>query len=814
MGVITQDMRYGMRVLRKNPGFALASILILAVGIGANTAIFSLVNAVLLRQLPFKNSDQLVWIWARRVDRDKAFFSIPDFIDFRDRNQTLEQIVAFGNWGANLTDRGDPERFLGARISANAFQMLGINAVVGRTLLPEDDLPGSPRVVVLSYGLWQRRFAGEWPMSTNTLTLNGDSYTVLGVLPPDFVLPGTDAELAIPLSPETDPRRTERGANFLRAFGRLKPGFTPQQAQSDLDVIALDLQRLYPDTNAKKITPRVLPLFQEIVGTYNVALMMLLGAVGLVLLIACLNLANLMLARASARHKELAIRAAMGATRRRLIQLVLTESFLIALPGGVLGLLLAYWGLKFLIALSPANLPRANEINIDGRVLAFTLAVSLLSGLIFGLLPGIQASKVNLNNELKAEGRGTTGSRLSNRTRNLLVVSEVALSLILLINAGLLAKSFLRIQEVSAGFDTDKLLLVRLSLPQARYKDRDSVKIFYDNVSRRVGELDGVKSVSLANVLPLSGMNVRSEFSIVGRPPLSPTDMPASQSRWVSPGYFETMQIPLKRGRDFTEYDNERSREVVVIDEALAERYWPGEDPIGTHLRVTYDGEPAPREVEVIGIVGNVKHVGLDDEPTATFYAPFLQIPEHSVSFFTVNMSLTIRTASEPLALATLVRQEVKAVDKDVPASNIRTMDQFLSASVAPRRFNVQLLTIFAVTALLLAIIGIYAVISYSVANRTQEIGIRMALGARPLDVLKLVVGHGLKLVIIGVLVGLAGAYVLTRAVSALLFGVGSADLATFAITPLALMIVALVACYIPARRAARVDPANALRAQ
>ena len=812
MGTLMQDLRYGLRVLLKNPGFMAVAILTLALGIGFNTAIFSMVNSVLLRQLPFQNPEQLVWIWATRIDRDKAFFSIPNFIDYRDQNQSLEQMAAFANWGANLTDGGNPERLQGVRVTSNAFQMLGIGAAVGRTLLPEDDQPTSQRVAVMTYGLWQRRFGGDQSVIGKRLTLNGDGYMVVGVLPQSFILPETEAEIFTPLVLDSDPRRTERGSNFLRAFARLKQGVTRQQAQSDLAAISEHLRQQYPDDNAKMTAPKAFALRDELVGSYQTALLLLLGAVGLVLLIACSNLANLLLAKASSRRREVAVRMALGASRRRLIRQLLTESLVLALLGGGLGLFLALWGVDFLLALSPVNLPRMQEIAIDRGVLAFTIGISLLAGLGFGLTPALQASRVNLNEDLKAEGRGSSGGLRRNRTRSLLVISEVALSLVLLIGAGLLVKSFMRLQQVSPGFSTSNLLLVRLSLPQANYSSPQAVTAFYQKLAPRIESLPGVEGVGVANVLPLSASNVRTDFSIVGRPPLSPTEMPGAQNRWVSPGYFQTMRVPLLKGREFTEQDGAESPGVVVIDEALARRFFkPDESPLGFHLRID-DGAGQPREVEIVGVSGDVKHFGLDDEPTPTLYAPVYQVPKGSVSFLISNMSLLVRTASDPLAQAAAVRREVQDVDKDVPASSTRTMEQFLSASVAPRRFNVLLLGIFAGTALLLAAIGIYGVIAYSVTQRTHEIGVRMALGAKRSDVLKLVVGEGLRLAFIGVATGLVAALFLTRLMSSLLYGVSTTDPTIFAGIPLLLIIVALAACYLPARRATKVDPMVALR--
>lgn len=810
---LLQDLRYAIRGFRKAPGFTTFSVLALALGIGANTAIFSMVNAILLRQLAFKNPEQLVWIWSTRTDRDKAFFSIPDFVDYQEQSKSLEQMVAFANWGANLTGAGDPERLTGIRVTANVFKMLGVEAAVGRSLLPEDGTPESQHAVVISYGLWQRHFGQDRGTVGKTILLNGDSYTVVGVLPQNFVFPGAEADVAIPLVLATDPRRSDRGANFLRVIARLKPGYTPEQAQAEMNSISQQLQQLYPATNAKKTPPKVFALHSEMVGGYQAALMMLLGAVALVLLIACANLANLQLSRASARHREFAIRGALGASRMRLIRQQLTETTLIGLTGGALGLLLAWRGIKFLMGLSPANLPMADQVGIDFGVLAFTLLISLFAGLLFGLVPALQASKVDINKELRSSGKGMDDAGQRNRARSMIMVSEIAISLVLLITAGLLVKSLLRLQEVSPGFDGDNLLLVRLSLPPAKYSNREAVTVFFDRILPEIGNLPGVRSVAAANVLPLSGMNVRNDFTIVGRPPLSATDIPAAQSRWVTPGYFQAMGIQIVRGREFTQHDNSRAPGVVVVDEALAQRYWPNENPVGVHLKID-DGSQKQSDVEIVGVARNVKHVGLDEEPTATFYGPIAQIPENNVSFLAANCSLAIRTQGSARSLEAPVKNVMQSVDKEVPLSNMRTMDQFLSASMAPRRFNVLLLMIFACVALILAVTGVYAVMSYSVSQRLQEIGIRLALGAQAKDVLKLVLGRGLKLVLIGAAIGVVGGFIATRFLSSLLFGVSAADPVVFLLTPLILLPVALSACYIPARKATKVDPIIALRAE
>jgi putative ABC transport system permease protein len=810
---LLQDVRTSIRMLRKKPGFTILAALALALGIGANTAIFSVVNAVLLSPLPFEEPERLVWIWSTRTDRDKAFFSIPDFIDSRERNQTLEQMVAFANWGANLTGAGEPERIQGVRITPNAFQALGAQAIAGRALLPEDGRSGE-RVAVLSHGLWQRRFGASKDVIGSKLSLSDDSYTVVGVLPADFIFPGTEAEseIAIPLSLETDPRRSERGSNFLRVFGRLKPGVTLEQARADLAGINDLLRQQYPEANAKKTAPRVLSLHDEVVGSYRAALLVLLGAVGFVLLIACSNLANLLLVRASARHKEIAVRVALGATRTQVIRLLLTESLALAILGGLLGIFLASWGIDLLVALSPAELPRATGIGMDGPVLGFTLTISLLSGLIFGLVPALQASNVDLIEELKGTTRSSTAPAAHNRTRSLLVVAEVAISLVLLTGAGLLVKSFRNLQSVSPGFEAENLLSVRLSLPQTKYSKPEAVENFYQKIVPRIESLSGVETVGAANVLPLSAMNVRADFTIVGRPPLSQTEVPAAQNRWVSPSYFQTLRIAVLKGRQFTEMDTPRGQGVVMIDKSLADRYWPGADPLGAHIKID-DAAPAPpREVEIIGVVENVKHFGLDEEPTATVYAPLSQIPQGQVSFFINRMSLVVRTSFDPLALADAVRHEVRAIDGEVPTSYVRSMEQFVSAAVAPRRFSLLMLAIFSAMALLLATSGVYAVISYAFSQRTHEIGVRLALGAQTMDVLRLVIGHGLKLVLTGVALGLVGAFALTRVLSGLLYGVTATDPVTFVLVSLLLTILALAACAVPAWRATKVDPGVALR--
>jgi predicted permease len=808
---LSQDLKYGLRSMRRAPGFTVVAVLTLGLGIGANTAIFSLVNAILLRQLPFKNPEQLVAVDSKRTDPGKHPFTIPDFIDYRDQNQTLEQIAAFANWSASLTGSGEAERVQGMRISANAFQLLGVEAVVGRVLVPEDDTPGRQNVLVLSHGLWQRRFGADPRLVGQTLSLNGHSYTIVGVLPPQFIFPIREAELAVPLAPDADPWRSARtSTNFLRAIARLKPGVTSAQAEADLNSIAGRLRQQYPVANENKLGMTLTPLNEVVVGDYRHALWMLLGAVGFVLLIASINLASLSLARASTRHREMAIRTAHGATRWRLIRQMTTENLLLALSGGLIGLLLAWWGINFLLALSPAGMPRLSEVGLDARVLVFTLVVSLLSGLIFGILPAVTASRVDLNEELKSGGRGGNDGTARNRVRSFLVVAEIAISLVLLLSAGLLIKSFSRLQEVRPGFESENLLAVRLSLPRTRYANRDALISFDDQLQPLLEALPGVSAVGAVSALPLSGTRASIEFTIEGRQ--SPqNEVWRSDYRIASNGYFRAMKIPLLRGREFSEQDNARTTPVAIVSETLARRFWPDGNPVGARLSID-DNNQGPRPVEVVGVVGDVKHLSLEDEPTPHVYLPLRQLHEDGVVWMTNNQYWLIRSQVSPLSLTSAVQREIRKVDPDVPASNIKTMEQYLSDSVSPRRFNLWLLTVFAAAALVLATVGIYGVMSYSVAQRTREIGVRMALGAQRRDILRMVVGHGMLLAVMGLAAGLVGALALSRLMGGLLYQVSTTDPATYILLTFFLLLVTLAACLVPARRATKVDPMVALR--
>ena len=813
MGSLWQDLSYGVRAILKQPGYTAVAALALALGIGANTAIFSLVNSILLRQLPFRQPEQLVGVFSSRGDSAKHPFNLPDFIDYREQNRTLSGIAAFANWSANLTGQGEPERLQGLRISANAFELLGVEAAVGRALMPDDDTPGQQRVVVLSYGLWQRRFGADPQLVGKTLILNGAGYTVVGVLPPQFFFPIREAELAIPLAPDADPWRGVRNStNFLRGVARLRPGVTSAQAEADLTEVADQLRRQYPLTNAQKVGVALSPLDEEVVGGFRLALWLLLGAVGAVLLITCVNLANLALARATARHREMAIRAALGATRRRLIQQLTVESFLLALLGGGAGLLLAFNGIDLLLAVSPETLPRSAEVGVDFRVLIFTLALSLLAGVILSLVPAWKATRVDLNEQLKENGRGASGSAGQSRVRNVLVISEIAVSLVLLIGAGLLVKSFGRLQAVNPGFSPENVLTVRLSLPKAHYTNRASFTAFYESLRPRLESLPGVETVGFVSALPLSGVFASIPFTVEGQDS-SKDQAQRADYRIVDAGYFHALEIPLMAGREFNERDTAEMSPVALISQSLARRYWPANSPIGARLLID-DNDQGPRPVEIVGVVGDVKHLSLDGEPAPHIYLPVHQTHEDGVVWLTNNQYWLLRTTVDPMTLAAAVHSEIQEVDRDAPASNIRTMEQYLSASISPRRFNLWLLTVFAGAALVLAASGLYGVISYGVAQRRHEIGIRVALGAQAADVLKLVVGQGMGLAIIGVALGLVAAFALTRVMNSLLYSVSATDPSTFIVIASLLTLVALLACYIPARRATKVDPVAALRSE
>jgi putative ABC transport system permease protein len=798
MQALWQDLRFGARMLLKNPGFTLIAIITLALGIGANTAIFSVVNSVLLRPLPYEAPDRLVYVWDSNPTAGFPRFasSPPNFADWRQQQQSFEYLAAFLGWSFNLTGRGEPERLQGARVSAEMFPLLGVKPLLGRTFSPEEDKAGKNRVALLSQALWRRRFAEDRNVIGQSITLNGESYTIIGVIPPGFRVP-SQSEVWIPGGFDD---LTRRGNHMLGVIGRLKQGVTLAQAQTDMQTIASRLEQQYPDTN-KGWGVQLVSLFDVVVGDVRLALWVMLAAVGFVLLIACVNVANLLLARAATRQREVAIRVALGAGRWRIVRQMLTESVLLALAGGVLGLLLSVWGVELLTSLSAGRIPRVEEIGLDHRALWFTLLVSLLTGLVFGLAPALQSSKPDLNESLKESGKGGETGRRGNRARSLLVVVEIAMSLVLLIGAGLLFKSFLRLQQVKLGFQPENVTTAQISLPPAKYADRQQRNSFFQNLLQQLSAAPGVQSAGVVDPLPLAGDSVW-EFFIEGGPLLPNGGGQNTNFRRCTPDYFRTMSIPLLQGRLFTDRDTAESEQVVIINETLRRRFFPNADPLGK--RIAFDGANGPWHT-IVGVVGDVRHSGLEQEAGLELYRPFAQTPTRSVT-------LVVKSSLDPGSVVASIRREVSSLDAEQPIHSIRPMTEIVARDIAPERFNLTLLAVFAAVALLLALIGVYGVMSYAVTQRTREIGVRIALGAQSRDMLKLVVGQAMWLVLAGVASGVGGALALTHLMKKLLFEVESSDPLTFIAVSLLLTVVALLACWIPARRAAKVDPMIALR--
>ena len=801
-----QDLRYGVRVLLRKPGFTVIAVAALALGIGANTAIFSAVNAILLRPLPYDDPERLVWIWQHNLASDiqQEPISFPNFSDYREQNQVFEDVAAFTRWRPILTTDGEPERIVGEQVSASLFPVLRVQAAAGRTFLPEEDRPGNNNVVILSHELWERHFGSDKEVIGKTVTLNGAPHTVVGVMPNGFRHPAPDAqrppELWAPLG--MDASLAHRRRDFLDVIARLKPTASIEQARAEMETISARLDQQYPDANAGW-GATIIPLHERFVGDVRSAMLVLLGAVAFLLLIACANVANLLLVRLTARQKEIAIRKALGATRGRLVRQFLTESLLLALAGGLLGTLLAVFGINILIALSPGNIPRIGEASLDVRVLGFTLGLSLLTGIIFGLAPALNASNPDLNESLKEGGKNPGQGASGGRLRNLLMVFEVSMALLLLIGAGLMVKSFLRLQQVDPGFNPERVLTVELALPRSKYKEPHQVLPFYNEVVSRIEVLPGVQAAAAVSALPLGGRVAVLNLEIEGRPRLPAGHVIGAEWQVVSPSYFRTMGIPLLKGRLFTDQDVEGATGVIVINDVMADRYWPNEDPTGKRISLV-DAQTGPY-LTVIGVVGNVRQVTLDSEPYPQMYEAYSQNPRWGAA-------LVVRTSNDPMSIVSAVRTQVSALDRDQPLYNVRSMGDVLADSVSRQRFNTLLIGIFTAVALVLAAVGIYGVISYSVSHRSHEIGIRMALGARQADILKMVIEHGLKLALVGVGLGLVAAFVLTRVMSNLLYGVSAIDPFTFAIGAIILVGVAVIACYIPARRATKVDPMIALR--
>jgi len=810
MADLWQDLRYGLRMLAKIPGFTAVAMLTLALGIGANTAIFSMVNAVLLRPLPYSEPDRLVRVVSVRL-RDGADdnVSYPDFVDWRARNHVFEGLAVFRTGGFTLTGMGTALRLNGAVVSAELFKLLRVAPSLGRPFLPEEDKPGAVSgtdAVILSHGLWQSQFGTDPSVLGRTIKLNGKSFTVVGVSPPGFQFPiQTDVpDLWTTIAVDGAGKEsmiTQRGAHYLDVIARLKPGVTLPHAQAEMSTIVSNLNKQYPENYPR--AAKVVPELGEMVKDVLPALLILLGAVGCVLLIACANVANLLLARGTARQREIAIRSALGASRGRVIRQVLTESIVLSSLGGALGLLLGVGGMGLLTRLIPGEIPRLSEISLDLRLLAFAAMVSLVTGILFGLAPAVQGSKSDLTEALKEGGRGSSEGVHRSRIRSTLVVGELAVAMVLLVAASLLIQSLSCLERVDPGFDPRNVLTFGVHVP-ATYSDAQGLA-FFRQVVAGIGSLPGVRTASAAVPLPLSGDEMDTSFEIEGRP-VAKAKRPTTIFNLVEPRYFATMGIPLMRGRDFTPGDDLKARPVVIVSETLAKRFFPDQNPIGQHIKPGIsNGYPADPMREIVAVVTDVKQASMAENASAEVYVPLAQCPNNS-------MLVVVRTQTDPMSIVAAAREKVKTLDKDVPIFAVKTLDEYVGESMAQARFNARLLGIFAGLALALAVVGIYGVISYSVTQRTHEIGVRVALGAGLGDVLKLVVGQGLRLALVGMAVGMVVALPATRLLRAMLFSVRPTDLTTFLLVSLVLFAATLLATYIPARRASKVDPVVALR--
>ena len=799
-----QDLRYGARMLVKNPGFTLVAVITLALGIGANTTIFSVVNAVWLRPLPYPEADQLALVTHRNMKQGANFELTPaGYFDLREQSKTIGQLAAYVSRDFNLTGAGEPERLQGQLVSASLFPLLKVSPLFGRVFTEADDRADAPRAALLSHELWRRRFGAEAGIIGQTIRLDDQSYMVVGVMPPGFNFPNKETELWAPIAFNAEAANA-RSSFYLSVIARLNPGATLGQAQSELDVIAHNLARAFPQIYTD-LGFSVASLGESLVSGFKQALFALLVAVAFVLLIACVNVANLLSARAAAREKELALRAALGAGRWRLIRQLLTEGALLAIAGGALGLLLALWGLEALKLINPETIPRLEEVSLDWRVLVFTSGVSCLTAIIFGLAPALQVSKPDLQHPLKEGGRGFVGAR-GQRLRGLLVITEMALSLALLIGAGLLIRSFVRLQNVDLGFNPERLLTLRVEMSESKAVDMTRVSSFYQQVIDRAQALPGVEAAGVANAAPIVTPGIRNALVIEGKPDPQVGQPQLANSRVVSPDYFRTLGVPLMSGRLLSAQDNAQAPLVAVINQAMARRYWGEENPVGKRFKLSSRAPNTPW-LTVVGVVGSVRQVGLNSDPFPEFYASFTQAPPRLRP-----RVLFIRATGDPLSLVAAVKDQVWAVDKDQTIWGMSTMEEIVARWLAPRRFNLLLLGVFAALALALASVGIYGVISYSVSQRTREIGVRLALGAQPRDILKLIVGQGLALTLGGVALGLLASLALTRWLESLLYSVSPTDPLTFAGVALLLTHVALLACYVPARRATKVDPLVTLK--
>ncbi|HKP87401.1 MAG TPA: ABC transporter permease [Blastocatellia bacterium] len=808
METLLQDLRYGMRMLMKNPGFTLVAVITMALGIGANTALFSVVNGVMLKSLPFKEPDRLVFTLETNAKFPSPGVSAStlNYRDWKEQSHSFESMGARQGFVGNLTSNDQPEKIQGEKVTWDYFPTLGVAPIAGSLFTEDQDRPGGPPVILLSKGLFERRFGGDKNIVGQTIPINGQGTTVIGIMPNDY---RPNIEFWVPMG--ITYQNADRNLHNIQVVGRLAPGVTREQAQAEMSNIAAGLAEQYADSNTGWGVA-VVPFHDLIVLNIRPALMLLLAAVGVVLLIACANVANLLLARAASREKEIAIRLALGASRGRLIRQVLTESVLLSIIGGALGVLISLWGTDALVGLNRQGIPRASEIGVEGRVLVFALLVSVAAGILFGLVPALQASRPNLNETLKESGKSSSGHARGHRTRGLLVVVQVALAFVLLMGAGLLIKSFSELQRVNVGFNRERLLTMQVSLPPAQYPRDTDVISFYKESIARLSALPAVTSASAISQAPLAGGGPQFIFAVEGRPLPTPSDAPIASYRIVLRDYFQTMNIPLIKGRAFTEADDQNARQVVVINQNMADLIWPGEDPLGKRVTV---GVPAPGEqpdwATVIGVVGNVKHTTLAGETGMQMYHPAAQTPFLALAMGR-TMTFILRAQTETTGLIEPARSVFASLNPTLPVSNVKTMETIIHDAVAPFRFNMLLFVLFAAIAILLTMVGVYGVMNYAVTQRTREIGIRMALGAQASQVRGLVLKQGLALSGMGLVIGLGGSLIVTRLMSSLLYGVSATDPVIFVAVGVVLALVSVMACYVPARKATKVDPMIALR--
>lgn len=808
---LVQDARFSFRTLRKSPAFFLVAVLTLALGIGTTVAAFSVVNAVLLRPYGFSNPERLLWIYAQRLDAPRTSFSLPEYCDYRDQNTSFDGLGAIGSYNANLSDSGEPERVQGVRMSANAFGILGLRPFIGRTLIDADDRNGAPAVAMISYGLWSRRYANNPDIVGRSVNLNGEPRQLVGVLPRNFALPNLDTDVVVPLQPELDPRRNARNSvSFLRFVGRLKPSITPEQAHAELDSIRQNLRRQFPEAYAGKTGITIVPLTEEIVSNVRTVLLTIFCAAGAVLLIGCTNLAGISLSRAAARQRELAVRTALGATRRQLARLLLAESFILAVIGGSLGLALQMWGQGALLRFVPADLPRIESFSIDWKVFAFASLMTLIATVACGLVPAWLLSRSDLREALLSGGRGSAGGSLQSRLRIWLVAGQIALALVLLANAALLFRSFARLSSEQPGFASSNVLTVRLSLPQTTYTDRAAIVQYYEKLRPRLAALPGMQSVGLVSILPLAPKTGSAiPFTRPDRPPAKRDDTPSANYRIVTPDYFRAMSIPLLSGRYFTEEDDGDRPPAAIISSVLATKHFPDRSPIGQQLMID-DTDAEARQVEIVGVVGPVKQTTLETPAKADIYLPLRQVPKDGISWLRFSTYWVLKTS--PRRIDQSIRAEIRAVDPDVAVGAVHSMDEVLAAALAARRFSLWLVGSFAAAALFLAAAGLYAVISYGIQQRTREIGVRLALGATHRSILTMIFREGSFLLVLGTAAGVLIALILAKLIATQMYGISERDPLSLAFVSLLLATISLLACWIASRRALKVDPVVALR--